>query len=65
MSTILDDIVAHKRNEIQQTKSQRAAHELRAALADAPPPRDFFGALAAKGPIKLIAEVKKARANWR
>jgi indole-3-glycerol phosphate synthase len=33
---------------------------LRKALADAPPIRDFFVALAASGPIKLIAEVKKA-----
>lgn len=29
-------------------------------LADAPPARDFFQPLAAKGPIRLIAEVKKA-----
>jgi indole-3-glycerol phosphate synthase len=29
-------------------------------LADAPPVRDFFAPLAAGGPIKLIAEVKKA-----
>jgi indole-3-glycerol phosphate synthase len=33
---------------------------LRARLSDAPPVRDFFAALAADGPIKLIAEVKKA-----
>jgi indole-3-glycerol phosphate synthase len=34
--------------------------ELRSALRDAPPIRDFFAALAVDGPIKLIAEVKKA-----
>ena len=34
--------------------------ELRARLADAPPVRNFFTPLAAGGPIKLIAEVKKA-----
>src|SRR5262249_14763363 len=34
--------------------------ELRAQLVDAPPVRDFFTPLAAAGPIKLIAEVKKA-----
>ena len=34
--------------------------ELRARLTDAPPVRDFFAPLAAAGPIKLIAEVKKA-----
>src|SRR5205823_2024394 len=33
---------------------------LRARLVDAPPLRDFFSPLAAGGPIKLIAEVKKA-----
>jgi indole-3-glycerol phosphate synthase len=34
--------------------------ELRTKLPDAPPLRDFFAALAVPGPIKLIAEVKKA-----
>ena len=34
--------------------------ELRSRLKDAPPVRDFFAPLAAGGPIKLIAEVKKA-----
>jgi indole-3-glycerol phosphate synthase len=33
---------------------------LAAALASAPPTRDFFAALAKPGPIRLIAEVKKA-----
>lgn len=60
MSTILDKIVAHKRDEIAQAKSARPEAELRAQLKDAPPVRDFFAALAADGPIKLIAEVKKA-----
>jgi indole-3-glycerol phosphate synthase len=60
MSTILDKIVATKRMEIEQAKSARPVAELRAGLKDAPPVRDFFAALAAEGPIKLIAEVKKA-----
>ena len=60
MITILDKIVATKRNEIVQAKKRRPESELRAAIADAPPPRDFFHALAADGEIKLIAEVKKA-----
>ncbi|TWT85554.1 Indole-3-glycerol phosphate synthase [Posidoniimonas polymericola] len=60
MPTILDKIVATKRDEIAQAKSLRPKAELRAAIADAPAPRDFFAALAAVGPIKLIAEVKKA-----
>ena len=60
MPTILDKIVATKREEIAQAKSLRPEAELRAAIADAPAPRDFLAALAAPGPIKLIAEVKKA-----
>ncbi|MDA1054812.1 MAG: indole-3-glycerol phosphate synthase TrpC [Planctomycetota bacterium] len=60
MSTILDKIVATKRAEIVRAKQLRPEAELRAAIADAPPPRDFFQALAAGGAIKLIAEVKKA-----
>ena len=58
--TILDKIVATKRSEIERAKAARPEVELRARLADAPPMRDFFAALAAEGPIKLIAEVKKA-----
>jgi indole-3-glycerol phosphate synthase len=60
MPTILDRIVETKRQEIAAAKARRPEAELRAALADAPPPRDFFAALAAPGGIKLIAEVKKA-----
>jgi indole-3-glycerol phosphate synthase len=58
--TILDKIVATKRSEIEQAKAGRPVAELRAQLADALPVRDFFASLAAEGPIKLIAEVKKA-----
>lgn len=60
MSTILDKIVATKRTEIAAAKSARPLDNLRAQLADAPPVRDFLAAIAAPGPIKLIAEVKKA-----
>ena len=60
MTTILDKIVATKRQEVERAKIDRPVAELRARLADAPPVRDFFAALAAPGPIKLIAEVKKA-----
>ncbi|MGE0759185.1 MAG: indole-3-glycerol phosphate synthase TrpC [Pirellulaceae bacterium] len=60
MATILDKIVTTKRQEISRARSERPEAELRAALRDAPPLRDFFGALAADGPVKLIAEVKKA-----
>jgi indole-3-glycerol phosphate synthase len=60
MPTILDKIVATKRAEIARAKDQTPEQDLRARLADAAPARDFFTPLAATGPIKLIAEVKKA-----
>jgi indole-3-glycerol phosphate synthase len=60
MATILDKIVAAKRDEIDRAKSATPESELRARLRDAPAVRDFFTPLAAGGPIRLIAEVKKA-----
>ena len=58
--TVLDRIVAVKRREIAAARERVAEAELRRRLADAPPVRDFFAALAKPGPIRLIAEVKKA-----
>jgi indole-3-glycerol phosphate synthase len=58
--SILDKIVAAKRLEIAQAKAALPERELRARVKDAPPVRDFFAQLAKEGPIKLIAEVKKA-----
>jgi len=60
VASILDKIVATKREEIARAKSALSESELRSQLKDAPPIRDFFVPLAAGGPIKLIAEVKKA-----
>ena len=60
MPTILDNIVATKRAEIERDKAARPESELRRRLSDAPPVRNFFTPLAAAGGIKLIAEVKKA-----
>jgi hypothetical protein len=60
MPTILDKIVTTKRDEIERARTVLPERELRAQLADSPPVRDFFAPLAAGGPIKLIAEVKKA-----
>ena len=60
MPNILEKIVATKRTEIAVAKAKLPEAELRAMTKDTPPRRDFFGALAAEGPIKLIAEVKKA-----
>jgi indole-3-glycerol phosphate synthase len=58
--TILDEIVDAKRTEIARAKALTPEAALRERLADAPAPRDFFAALAAGPPIRLIAEVKKA-----
>lgn len=52
--------MATKRGEVAAARDRRPESELRAALADAPPVRDFFQPLALDGPIRLIAEVKKA-----
>jgi len=60
LATILDKIVATKRDEIARAQLTLPEAELRSRLKDAPPVRDFFAPLAAAGPIKLIAEVKKA-----
>jgi indole-3-glycerol phosphate synthase len=60
MPTILDKIVATKREEIERAKAAVPEAELRARIADAPRVRNFFTPLAAGGPIRLIAEVKKA-----
>lgn len=60
MSTILDKIVAAKRVEIDEARARVPERELRAAIADLPAPRGFQDSLSADGPIKLIAEIKKA-----
>jgi indole-3-glycerol phosphate synthase len=60
MPTILDQIVATKREEVSLAKRQTPESALRRQLADAPPVRDFLAALSGGPPIRLIAEVKKA-----
>jgi indole-3-glycerol phosphate synthase len=60
VSNILEKIVATKRQEIALAKLETPQEVLEAELANAPPLRNFFSALAQPGPIKLIAEVKKA-----
>ncbi|MEX0978970.1 MAG: indole-3-glycerol phosphate synthase TrpC, partial [Pirellulales bacterium] len=60
MASVLDKIVAAKREEIAASKRARPEAELRRAVEQAPPARNFFEPLAAGGPIRLIAEVKKA-----
>jgi indole-3-glycerol phosphate synthase len=58
--TVLDRIVATKRREIASCREHTPEATLERRLADAPPVRDFFAAISQPGPIRLIAEVKKA-----
>ncbi len=60
MSTILDEIVASKRQEIDAARSRISEDTLRRQIASAPEPRDFLAALSVPGEVRLIAEVKKA-----
>ncbi|XP_027331518.1 indole-3-glycerol phosphate synthase, chloroplastic-like [Abrus precatorius] len=61
---ILEEIVWNKDTEVSHLKERRPLSELKKALANAPPARDFLGALRAAnertGLPGLIAEVKKA-----
>jgi indole-3-glycerol phosphate synthase len=60
MSSVLEKIVAAKRLEIAAAKQALDEAALVDLAAAAPPPRNFFAALSAPGPIRLIAEVKQA-----
>ncbi len=60
MAAILEKIVAAKRQEVARAKANCPEPELRRRLTDAPPLRDFLATLSTPGPIRLIAEVKKA-----
>jgi indole-3-glycerol phosphate synthase len=60
MRTILDSILATKREEVAGAKRERPESTLRRRLADVPPSRDFLAALSAGPPIRLIAELKRA-----
>ena len=56
---ILDEIVAHKRVEVDARKRQTPLAELEERIEHAPAPRDFRGALRREG-MSLIAEIKRA-----
>ena len=63
MSDILQRIEAYKREEIASAKSARPLAELRRAAPDAPPVRDFVGAIRTRleaDETALIAEIKRA-----
>jgi len=59
---VLDEIVAHKREELAARRAARPQSELEAACRRLPPARDFAEALTPgpDRPVRLIAEVKKA-----
>jgi indole-3-glycerol phosphate synthase len=63
--SILDEIVASKRRELEAARAKMPLDEMEHQAAEAPPVRDFAAALAGPGPIRLIAEVKKASPSAR
>lgn len=58
--SILDQIVASKRQELAVARERLPEHELERRLADAPPVRPFRSALVAAPRMAVIAEVKRA-----
>ena len=59
MADILDQIVARKKLEVAACRDRVPTAALEGRLSVAPAVQDFFAALAAPGPIKLIAEFKR------
>ncbi len=59
MSTILDQIVFRKQQEIVRARQRVPLETLERQLANASPVRDFFSALSGSGPTRLIAEFKR------
>lgn len=60
MSTILDEIIARKIQEVARARQSVPFSELEARLSAAPVPRGFLAALRQAAAPALIAEVKKA-----
>ena len=60
MNSILDRIVAYKRQEIDTARERIPDTRLEKRLSEAPPPRDFRAALERGPGVAIIAEVKKA-----
>jgi len=62
VTNILDDIIAEKREEVQQRQSQVSLDQLRGRIVDTPKCRNFYKAVTKRHPrgLNVIAEVKKA-----
>jgi indole-3-glycerol phosphate synthase len=63
MSTILEQIVADKRTEVEQRKHRMPLDQLKQTIESLGRPRNFFNAISkppGNRPLNLIAEVKKA-----
>ncbi len=60
MASILDRIVATKREEVERAKIFAPEEHLRRMVEQQPPPGEFLGAIRNAPNIALIAEVKKA-----
>ncbi|MCA9173052.1 MAG: indole-3-glycerol phosphate synthase TrpC [Planctomycetales bacterium] len=58
--TVLDQIVATTRRDLEQRKRQLPLEQLQEQLSAAPPLRSFLGAIQGDPGVSLIAEVKKA-----
>ncbi len=60
MADILQQIMTHKRTEVDAARIRVSQTELHQQIRSAPPVRDFAAALRRSHPIGLIAEVKRA-----
>jgi indole-3-glycerol phosphate synthase len=59
--TFLAGILERKAREVEESRRRLPERELARRAADAPPPRDFAGALSPRGgPVRIVAEVKRA-----
>ena len=58
--TILTQILAHKRVEVERQMAKLPQAQIERRIADAPPIRDLAAALRQPERVTLIAEVKKA-----
>lgn len=61
MSDVLDQIVQHKKAEVESARRRCSIDELKNRISRERPPRDFFGAVT-RPPctLRVIAEIKKA-----